>query len=53
MSRPPKTALERRDLTEKFQFRESHAEAETKKLLTAKKENGHIKTILIVFALRQ
>ena len=28
---PPKTALERSDLTEKFQFRESHTEAETKK----------------------
>ena len=33
-SRPPKTVLERSDLTEKFQFRESHTEAETKKLLT-------------------
>ena len=30
-SRPPKTALERSDVTEKFQFRESHTEAETKK----------------------
>ena len=30
-SRPPKTALERSDLTEKLQFRESHTEAETKK----------------------
>ena len=30
-SRPPKTALERSDLTEKFQFRESHTEAETRK----------------------
>ena len=29
-SRPPKTALERSDLTEKFQFRESHTEAETR-----------------------
>ena len=28
---PPKTALERSDFTEKFQFRESHTEAETKK----------------------
>ena len=30
-SRPSKTALERSDLTEKFQFREPHTEAETKK----------------------
>ena len=30
-SRPPKTALERSDLTEKFQYRESHTEAKTKK----------------------
>ena len=30
-SRPSKTALERSNLTEKFQFQESHAEAETKK----------------------
>ena len=30
-SRPPKTALKRSGLTEKFQFRESHTEAETKK----------------------
>ena len=30
-SRPPKTALERSDLTEKIQFRESYTEAETKK----------------------
>ena len=30
-SRPPKTALERSDLTEKFQFRQSHTEAETEK----------------------
>ena len=30
-SRRPKTALERSDLTENFQFRESHTEAETKK----------------------
>ena len=30
-SRPPKTALERSDVTEKFQFRESHTKAETKK----------------------
>ena len=29
-SRPPNTALEQSDLTEKFQFRESHAEATTK-----------------------
>ena len=29
--RLPKTALERSDLTEKFQFRESHTEAETEK----------------------
>ena len=33
-SRPPKTAIERSDLAEKFQFRESHTEAETNKLLT-------------------
>ena len=30
-SRPPKTALERNELTEKVQFRASHTEAETKK----------------------
>ena len=30
-SRPPKPALERSDLTEKFQFWESHTEAEAKK----------------------
>ena len=30
-SRPPKTALERSDFSEKFQFRESDTEAETKK----------------------
>ena len=30
-SRPPKTALEPSDLTEKFQSRESHTEAEPKK----------------------
>ena len=30
-SRPPKTTLERSDSTEKFQFRESHTEADTKK----------------------
>ena len=30
-SRPPKTALERSHLTEKFPFREYHTEAETKK----------------------
>ena len=35
-SRPPKAALERNDSTEKFQFRESHAKAETKKKLLAK-----------------
>ena len=33
-SRPPKTALERSDLTEKFQFQESHTEVDPKKLLT-------------------
>ena len=33
-SRPPKTALERSDLTNKSQFRESHTKAETKKLVT-------------------
>ena len=31
LSRPPKTALARSDLTEKFMFRETHTEAETKK----------------------
>ena len=31
LSRPLKTALERSDSTEKFQFRESHTQAETKK----------------------
>ena len=32
-SRPPKTALERSDLTEKIQFRASHTEAKTRKTL--------------------
>ena len=46
-SRPAKTTLERSDLTEKFQFRESHTEAETKKVLTkipvpSKKKKHHI-----------
>ena len=35
-SRAPKTALERSDLTEKFQFRESHTETETKQSLLTK-----------------
>ena len=43
----PKTALERSDLTEKFQFLEFHTEAETEKLLTKflspkKKESFYI-----------
>ena len=42
-SRPPKTALERSDLTEKFQFRASHTEAETKKNSRPKnKKNEHM-----------
>ena len=46
-SRPPKTALERSNLTVKFQFRESHTEAETKKTpdqipVPLKKKNHYI-----------
>ena len=46
-SLPPKTALERSDLTEKFQFQKSHAEAETKKTpdqipVPSKKESFYI-----------
>ena len=46
LSRPPKPAVHQSDLTEKFQFRESHTEAETIKLLTKslspQKKNIHI-----------
>ena len=41
-SRPPQTALERSDLTEKFQFQASHTEAETNKSPDRKKKNDHI-----------
>ena len=46
-SLPPKTALERSDLTEKFQFQKSHTEAETKKTpdqipVPSKKESFYI-----------
>ena len=47
-SRPPKTALERRDLTEKFQFGKSHTEAETKETNSLTSPSPQ-KTRLIVY----
>ena len=47
-SRSSKTALERSDVTEKFQFRESHTETETKKPLTeslSSQKHQSLKTI--------
>ena len=53
---PPKTALERSDLTEKFQFRASHAEAETTKTpyrIKKKKCHIYIYATIIIFIKRK
>ena len=48
-SRPQKTALERSDFTEKFQFRASHTKAETKKTPDQIKKRMIIRILKYVF----
>ena len=47
LSRSPKPAPERSDLTEKFQFRETHTDAEMKKLLTKSLSPQNIESLYI------